>query len=841
MVFNTRIKVIIGFILAVMLIIGVSTVTYLNVNNLLGSVESLSVPNEKLRELNYLLADVYQLDKTRYVNAEHSDSAKDDQVDYISKIHHRIASLKTKAKDAEEKSKIESIGFNVTQLMEVHNGLEEVKQNLLKRNFSREALNNIERKIRRKEELGKLQNLGRMRAGANPGNGVRQKATLGDSTQQEQNQKPLLQGIDKQQMADLMNLMRVNINRKGQQTKERITSSDSIIYAIRNIVMDINNEERYLRSKLAAMEFDLTNKNKDLIINIQEIITALQQEAVEESQDENAAAISLANRFSTMLGVLTLIGIFGAFGFVYTIVREINQSESYQSKLKEAKERSDNLAKAKQDFLANMSHEIRNPLHVIQGYSEALRKTTLEPKQKEFVSMIRFSSETLLGIVNDILDFSKLEAGKIKIELAPFDPNKLFLNIKRLFDQKAFEKDLRVNLNLALTRDKWLIGDQLRIKQILNNLLSNAIKFTDKGEINIFIRNNASTLTIEVEDSGMGMNQETKKKLFSAFQQGDDSITRKFGGTGLGLAIVKRLVDLQKGKIEFKSEPDKGTVFTVYLPTQITEPGLVASDILENQYSLKGLHVLLVDDDPIGLKFTDFLLSQLGAKVTQYIGGVELRDRLTDDDRYDLVLLDIQMPEVSGYDALKIIKGKPHLKNVPAIALTANVFAKDKEKLEAAGFDGLVLKPFKESDLLTEIVKLVNLSPVKASNGIKEPLISEDSPFYDLSELSRFCMGDETILFEIVSDFYSHTCIDLLKINKAVDQQDYETVKSIAHQLNSRLAQLKISACSIARGIESDIKKDNTDNIQEKVWQLTEIVHQVLDKMSKDYEGLLTQ
>ncbi len=827
--------------MAVLLIIGVSSVTYINVNNLLGSVESLSVPNEKLRELNYLLADVYQLDKARYVNTEYADANTDDQVDYISKIHHRIASLKTKAKDPGEKAKIESIGYDVTQLMEVYNGLEEVKQTLMKRNFSKEALNNIERKIRRKEELGKLQNLGKMRAGANQPHNLKQKLSPNDSINKSQGNKPLLQGGDKQQMAELMNLMRININRKDESSPEKTSSSDSILYAIRNIVLEINTEERYLRSKLAAMEFDLTSKNKELIINIQQIITALQDEAVEESENENDAAYALASRFSTLLGILTLIGIFGAFGFIYTIVREINQTESYQSKLREAKKRSDNLAKAKQDFLANMSHEIRNPLHVIQGYSDALRKTSLDPKQKEFVSMIGFSSETLIGIVNDILDFSKLEAGKIKIERAPFDPYKLFLKIKRLFDQKAFEKGLNINLKLNLTKNKWLIGDQLRIKQILNNLLSNAIKFTEKGAVNISIENNKDFLTIQVEDSGMGMNEETKKKLFSAFQQGDDSITRKFGGTGLGLAIVKKLVDLQGGEIEFKSEQEKGSVFTVKLPTEITDPGLVCSDISESQFSLKGLHVLLVDDDPIGLKFIHFLLTNLGAKVTPLLGGIELREKLTDQDEFDLALLDIQMPEVSGFDAIKLIRKNSKLNNIPAIALTANVFAKDKEKLEEAGFDGLVLKPFKEKDLLMEIVKLIKLTSVESSFSLMEPLIGKESPFYDLSELNRFCMGDETILHEIISDFYSHTCLDLLKINKAMDEQDYDTVKSIAHQLSSRLAQLKISASNIARSIEEEIKQNRIESVHDKVWQLTEMVHKVLDKMAKDYEGLLAQ
>lgn len=830
MAFNARVKVIIGFFLAICLIVGVSAVTYVSVRKLLDSVESLSEPNEKLRELNYLLADIYQLDKSRVFFTEEDTTEK---VDYFSQIQERISRLEVLSADSSEVNQIKKIGYSVNELLVVYKGLEDVKNNLLNRNFTKEALTNIERKIRRKEELSRLQSLGKIRinpASPNGGNSL-----IKDSVTRQDPSRNLFSGSERVEMERLLTRLRLNLNRVGNETSSQFANSDSIIYAVRKMVLDINYEERNLRSRLAALEQELINKNKELIISIQDIVTSLQNEALMASKGENDSAYELTYKLSLLLGILIIVGVIGSTGFIFSIIKEIKKSEIFQKQLSEAKQRSDKLAKAKQDFLASMSHEIRNPLHVIQGYNEALEKTPLDEEQKEYVRMVNFASDTLLGIVNDILDFSKLEAGKIKIESTSFDPGRLFENIQCFFEHKAEEKGLALEMDVSIPDQKWLLGDELRINQILNNLISNAIKFTEKGKVKVSVNYRGDgDLVVEVEDTGMGMSTEMQRNLFHEFNQGDGSISRRFGGTGLGLAIVKKLVDLQNGEINVYSEIGMGTRISVTLPARLVDAGEQLPELDPHRYTMDGLTVLLVDDDLVGLRFSELLLKNLGAKVISYTGGIDFRDNFKKIP-FDLALLDVQMPEVNGYQVLKILKKIEEYRNVPVFAMTANVFAKERERMEEEGFDGLILKPFKEKEL---VAKLLQYIPLKDTEDviITDPVMgTQIQKRYDFSGIEKFCMGDEILFKEVLEEFYTQTSADLLCMNKAVDEMEYEKVKEIAHQLSSRLGQLKIAESKLAKELEVDLKNGIIDGVEERVWTLTEQVNDLLEGMSKEF------
>lgn len=834
MIFKARAKVISGFILAIFLSVSVCAVTYFSVKKLLDTVESLSEPSVKLKRLNELLADVYQLDKAKGIIPMENDSSE--FIDYRSKIQNRIEELKSFANDSLEVNQINAISYDVSELIGVYNGLDEVKKNLINRNFSREALQNIETKIKRKEELNRLQSLGRIRLGYDvkspPMPEINEKKDIQPKNARSIN---VLSEKERKNMRDLFGLLRVNLERSDTTQLNESAASDSMIYAVRNFILDINYEEQQLRSKLASLESDLNKKNKALIENIQVIITHLQNEALLASRKQNESAYDLTFRVSFLLGALIIIGIIGSSGFIYSIITEINKAENYSDRLEEAKIRSDNLAKAKQDFLANMSHEIRNPLHAIQGFNDALLKTNLNDNQEEYVKMVGFASDTLSGIVNDILDFSKLEAGKVNIEKEPFNLYKLFMSIQQFFEFKAIDKKLNFEWKADLPEGKWFIGDELRINQILNNLLSNAFKFTDKGFIKVNIQYEGKNLKLTVEDSGFGMTHEVRNKIFTKFNQGDGSITRKFGGTGLGLAIVKKLVDLQKGTIKLDSKEGVGTKIHVTIPTEITVPNVDKTSLVDHSYSIEGMSILVIDDDPIGLKFAKLLLSSKGAKVTSFNGGVDFRDNFA-GGVYDFALVDIQMPEISGYQVLKILRKKDEYKKLPTLAITANVFAKEKEKLEEVGFDGLVLKPFKERDLMIQIAKVMKLSPITESVAlVKEVQSISTQQTYDLSDIKRFCMDDEEMLEEVVADFYSETVQNLIDMNKALDNTDYKTIREIAHQLSSRLGQVKIRSSQIARQLEEELKINQTDNVAQRVWQITKEVDEALTLLASDY------
>ncbi|MBD3627127.1 ATP-binding protein [Cyclobacterium sp.] len=840
--FNARIKVILGFFLAICLIVGAGLITYNSVNQLLESVESLSEPNKKLRNLNQLLADIYQLDKSRSVFVEEDTSQN---LNYYNRIQEEIRDLEKLAADTVELGQIKRINYSVNELMVVYKGLKDVKTNLYNRNFSKEALNNIERKIKRKEELSRLQSLGKIRIGINPPSnekGSKTEVKPVPSNRQE-DFGDVLAGAGKEDMEKILGMLRLNLNRIDPVDTNSLYSSDSIIYAVRQMVLDINNEEKYLRSRLSALEQELNEKNRNLIINIQHIVTSLQHEALQKSKAENASAYELTYKLSLLLGLLIIVGVIGSSGFIFSIIKEIKKSESYQIKLSEAKKKSDNLAKTKQDFLASMSHEIRNPLHVIQGYNDAISKTSLDPDQQEYVRMIKLASGTLLGIVNDILDFSKLEAGKIKIQKGIINPDIFFKNLHSFYKQKALQKDIKLDFSILLPVNKFILGDDLRINQIMNNLLSNAVKFTEKGKVLVRVYfEDKGNLILQVIDTGMGMSTDLQRNLFKEFNQGDGSISRKFGGTGLGMAIIKRLVDLQGGKVKVRSEQGKGTAITVSLPSTLLDKKEESPIPAAKLERIEGLRILLVDDDQMGLKFVKLMLGRLGADIVTHSGGVDFKSNFKEEP-FDLILLDIQMPEVDGYQVFDLLRANQKYDDVPILAMTANVFASEQENLIKFGFDGLVMKPFDEAELVEKITSHIKsfkrgITPVKpeespVSQQLKLP--EKASGNFDLTEIRKFCMGDEELLKEILEGFYTQTGLDLIRINKAADEGDFQKVQAIAHQLSSRLGQLKFKERSLAKTIECDLKQGLEEGIQEKVWLLTEKINGLLEELAERF------
>ncbi|WP_291787065.1 ATP-binding protein, partial [Cecembia sp.] len=567
-------KVVLGFLLAFVLVVIVSAVTYVSIRNLLETVENLSEPNKKLRQLNGLLADVYLLDMSKTERTSDRDSVFEATE---KRLKERLDWLKLHAEDSVERSSFEKISMDLSELMVVYAGLEEVRYNLTSRTFSEEALKNIERRIQRQQELSEMQFLGR----------IRNRDLLAEITLPEKNEtsgegSKKLSEFEEELMEIVKEIREIEIAAQNNQQKEETT--DAALDALKTFMTQVYQDEQKLQQNFLYLENRLINKNKEIFSQIQQLISSMQRELLVEYRAKNDSAYELTYTVSLVLGIMIFLGIIGSLGFVNSILTEIRKGNEYRLKLEEAKKKSDDLAKAKQDFLANMSHEIRNPLHAIQGYQQSLKRKTLSPQQMEDVNMIGFASETLVGIVNDILDFSKLEAGKIKIEKHPFNPQTLFMNLQQVYKIKADEKGLAFDWDIYLPEKMWVLTDRLRISQILSNLVSNAIKFTQKGAVKIKVHlDQDSQLKITVQDTGMGMSDSFKENIFQEFNQGDTSITRQYGGTGLGLAITKKLIDLMEGDISIQSSIGIGTEITVELPVELIAAQAEAVSLKDGQ------------------------------------------------------------------------------------------------------------------------------------------------------------------------------------------------------------------------------------------------------------------
>ena len=377
------------------------------------------------------------------------------------------------------------------------------------------------------------------------------------------------------------------------------------------------------------------------------------------------------------------------------------------------KEKAKQSEAAKTEFLSTMSHEIRTPINGVIGIANLLKEEKLTDAQTEYVDALHFSANHLLHLVSDILDFSKIETGKLEFDIAAFDLNKMCESVYNLQKISAAEKNIKFNFSGDKTLANSILGDQVRLNQVLTNLLSNAIKFTESGTIDFgykIITQSPKNCTIQfkITDTGIGIKDSEKENIFNGFSQANKNINRDFGGTGLGLTICKKLIELQGGKIMMESKYGVGTAFTFYLSFEKNEGAVPNNNLPLNcssQNTISGMNVLVAEDNKINLLVLKKFLEKWGVNYKVGINGKEALE-LIEHENFDAVLMDLHMPEMGGEEATKIIRSNANLEKstVPIIALTANASSETQKKLIVNGFSSYISKPF-SPDNLFEVLK----------------------------------------------------------------------------------------------------------------------------------------
>ena len=479
------------------------------------------------------------------------------------------------------------------------------------------------------------------------------------------------------------------------------------------------------------------------------------------------------------------------------VSKDITDIVLYRRQLIDARRKAERAEKSQEQFLANMSHEIRTPLNGIIGMANLLQKSNLNEEQNEFVNIIKYSSDNLLVLINDILDFSKIKAGKLNIELIEFNIWDIVQKAVSALQQKAQEKDLGLLIFFHDDVPKLIKGDPYRLNQILSNLLSNAIKFTSKGYVRIEIScksvvDDWCTMKFRIKDTGIGIAAEKLAMIFESFSQASEDITRKFGGTGLGLTITKQLVELQGGNIRVESEEGVGTSVAFEIPYEVIEVPLTMPKQEEErttveQFSFAGKNVLVVEDNEINRKVMSYNLEPAGINVTMANDGKEAVKMLERGQQFDLIIMDLQMPIMNGFQASVYIRQKLKIQT-PIIAMTASALKNEEVKCIQLGMNEYLTKPFAPEELFKLLEKYFDEQSESETSAISS-ITNEKIPYtLDYISIKR----KPEVIAHVLGIILHETPKLLQEISNAILNEEWMAAHDRAHKLKSSIGLLQV-------------------------------------------------
>lgn len=529
-------------------------------------------------------------------------------------------------------------------------------------------------------------------------------------------------------------------------------------------------------------------------------------------------------------------------------VFNITDRKKYERELLLERKKAEQAARTKADFLSMMSHEIRTPMNAIIGIANLLEQTDLSEVQSEYTSMLKTSSENLMSLLNSILDFSKIESGKVVLDEKDFNLKKLIQNAMRGLESRAKEKDLALRLNFDSQVPEVLVGDAVKIAQVLTNFIGNAVKFTEHGgvDVNVISLGNTQSVAsfrIEVADTGIGIAPDRLSRIFDEFTQADSETSLRYGGSGLGLAISCKLVEMYRSKILVKSELGKGSTFGFDLTLKIgvmSEENPVSFKETQGTRALNDLRVLVAEDNASNIFILDRMLKSWGVIVEVVSNGRDALDKVT-SSTFDIVLMDLRMPVMDGYEATSRIRAWPdeRISQIPIIAFSASTKVGEEDLAEIAAFNDILGKPFRPEDLFTKIAhytgrsQLPNHEDENKSDQMSESSTAQtEAPeaLFTLNVYLKSLEGDRNDLYELIKIVIGTYEEAKIELSRAFHESNLEKFRFQAHRIKSSVEMLR------ARSLQRSIKQGQ--NALEQGLPTGEVSKQIEHAFDELIEGL---
>ncbi|MGG5506952.1 MULTISPECIES: ATP-binding response regulator [unclassified Myroides] len=619
--------------------------------------------------------------------------------------------------------------------------------------------------------------------------------------------------------------------------------TDSIISAMENIILQAQQKVNQQQANLLKEEQKLIIENKNITNELRKILESIEHNLLSLSYqniNESKARISTASTNIAYIGgsALFVIIILG-----WIIIKDINQTQEYRLKLEQLNQEREVLLRSKTMLFATVTHDLQTPLGSLIGFATLLENTELKPKQRQYLNNIQSSTQYIANLINDLTDFSRLENNKISIQEKAFNPKELIESICAPLVPNAESKKIKLKWTVSPDLNSTFISDPYRLKQIVTNLITNALKFTQQGGVFIEALRLDNQLEIKVIDTGIGIEQSQIENIFKEFSQANEGIEKRFGGTGLGLNISKRLINLLNGEIKVESILGEGSIFTLTLPLEeadIQTNSLTSPQQFKEHFTILAQdNILVVDDDKIQLQLMEELLTPIFKKIEVLNDSSEIESVLA-QEHYDLILSDIQMPKMDGFEMIHLLKNNPAYRDIPVVALSGK---RDLtvEDFTAAGFTSAHQKPIQLQELLILITQLLHPTHKLELTPIENQSVPPSNPeqLYDINQIKQFIGEDVAALRKFVVIFVDSTQENILDLTYAKDDFDYQTVSNIAHKMLPMFKQLQIN--HLVPSLEK--LEDQTINFQTKeelslyIDTLTQQIQLVVTDLQEKYLG----